>query len=120
MTCRREKPIIWVLMTVILAFCLKPAQAAQRVALVIGNAAYEQKIAALKNPVNDATAVALALRRLGFEVISGTDLDEAAFYGKIAAFEAAAHKAKISLFFYAGHGMQVGGRELSSAGRSET
>ena len=84
--------------------------AAERVALVVGNAAYEQELAALKNPVNDATAVAAALRRLGFEVIEGRDVDEDAFYAKITAFEDAARSATIALFFYAGHGLQVAGR----------
>ena len=105
---------IWAIMTGLLAIWLAPApapaQAGQRVALVIGNAAYEREIAALKNPVNDAAAVSATLRRLGFEVISGTDLDEAAFYDRIAAFDSAARDATIALFFYAGHGMQVGGR----------
>ena len=84
--------------------------AAERVALVVGNAAYEQEIAALKNPVNDAVAMAAALRRLGFEVIEGRDLDEDAFYDKITAFDIAARSAKVALLFYAGHGMQVDGR----------
>ena len=50
------------------------------------------------------------LRRLGFEVIPGTDLDEAAFYDRIAAFDIVVRVAAIALFFYAGHGMQAGGR----------
>ena len=87
-----------------------PALAAERVALVVGNAAYEQEIAVLKNPVNDATAVAAALRRLGFEVIEGVDLDEDDFYDKIGAFEDAMGSANVALFFYAGHGLQVEGR----------
>ncbi len=86
------------------------AYAAERVALVVGNAAYEQELAVLRNPVNDATAVAAVLRRLGFEVIEGRDLDENDFYDKIAAFEDAARSASLALFFYAGHGLQVDGR----------
>ena len=93
-----------------LALLAVPALSAERVALVVGNAAYEQDVAALRNPVNDATAVAAALRRLGFEVIEGRDLDEGAFYDKIAAFDDAARSAEMALFFYAGHGLQVDGR----------
>ena len=49
-----------------------PASAEKRVALVIGNSAY-QHTATLKNPSNDATDMAQALRNLDFEVIDGTD-----------------------------------------------
>ena len=86
------------------------APAAERVALVVGNAAYEQEVAVLRNPGNDATAVAAALRRLGFQVIEGKDLNEDDFYDKIIAFDDAARSAKVALFFYAGHGLQVDGR----------
>ena len=57
-------------LAVLLLALSAPALSAKRVALVVGNAAYEQEIAALKNPVNDAAAVAAALRRLGFEVMA--------------------------------------------------
>ena len=87
-----------------------PVWAVERVALVVGNADYDEAAARLRNPVNDATAMAAALRRLGFRVIAGTNLDEDAFYDKIAAFEDAVSAAKIALFFYAGHGLQVDGR----------
>ena len=87
-----------------------PAPAAERVALVIGNAAYEQEAAVLRNPVNDAAAVAAVLRRLGFEVIEGRDLDRDEFFDQIAAFDKAGGGAEIALFFYAGHGLQVDGR----------
>ena len=86
------------------------ALAAERVALVIGNAAYEQEAAVLRNPVNDAAAVAAVLRRLGFEVIEGRDLDRDEFFDQIAAFDKAGDGAEIALFFYAGHGLQVDGR----------
>ncbi len=97
-------------LVVLLLALSAPALAAERVALVVGNAAYEQEIAALKNPVNDATAVAAALRRLGFEVIEGMDLSEDDFYDKIIEFDDAGRGAKMALFFYAGHGLQVDGR----------
>ena len=93
----------------LLLILVSPALA-DRVALVIGNAAYNQDDAKLKNPVNDATAVAAALRRLGFQVIAGKDLSEEDFYDKIEAFDNAARSAQVALFFYAGHGLQVNGR----------
>ena len=55
-----------------------PVAADERVALVIGNADYHEADAKLRNPVNDATAVAAALRRMGFEVIEGRNLDREA------------------------------------------
>ena len=71
------------------------AAAAERVALVIGNAAYEHT-APLLNPRNDATDLARALERLGFEVIEGLDLDEAAFGSKLVEFARAARGAEVT------------------------
>ena len=85
------------------------AAASERVALVIGNAAYEHTDA-LRNPGNDAAAVAAALGRLGFEVVLGTDLDLDGLYDKLGEFDAASRGADVTLFFYAGHGLQVEGR----------
>jgi len=45
---------------------VSPGHAEKRVALVIGNSAY-RNVAALPNPVNDASDVAAVLRGLGFE-----------------------------------------------------
>ena len=95
---------------VLMGFAGRAAGADKRVALVIGNAAYTQEVARLKNPGNDATAVAAALRRLGFKVIEGRELDRNGFFDYIAAFDAAARSAELALFFYAGHGLQVDGR----------
>ena len=85
------------------------APAAERVALVIGNAAYVHTDA-LRNPGNDADAMAAALRRLGFEVVLGKDLDTDGFYDTLGAFDEASRGADVTLFFYAGHGLQVRGR----------
>ena len=85
-----------------------PVRAVERVALVIGNAAYEHTTP-LRNPRNDATDVARALEGLGFEVIEGLDLDERAFESKLREFAQAARGAEVTLLFYAGHGLQVEG-----------
>ena len=85
-----------------------PADAAKRVALVIGNAAYSQA-GTLTNPVNDATDVANALKKFGFEVILGLDLDRRSFDEKIRAFSNALEDADAAVLFYAGHGLQVAG-----------
>jgi hypothetical protein len=85
------------------------AQAERRVALVIGNAAY-QNTAPLNNPSNDATDVAGVLQRLDFEVVEGRDLDKRAMERLIRQFGTKLAGADVALFFYAGHGLQVGGQ----------
>ena len=95
---------------VVLVVLAPAARGAERVALVIGNADYHEAEAKLRNPVNDAAAVAAALRRLDFEVIEGMDLDEDRFYDSITAFDEAGRDSQMALFFYAGHGLQVEGR----------
>ena len=88
---------------------VSPAAADKRVALVVGNSAYVQA-GALPNPINDASDMAEALKQVGFEVILGLDLTKAAFDGKVRDFARALEKADVAVFFYAGHGLQVGGR----------
>lgn len=85
------------------------AQAQKRVALVIGNSAY-QNTSELRNPSHDATDMAGALTRLGFQVTDGRDLDKRAMERTIRQFGLALEGADIALFFYAGHGVQVGGQ----------
>lgn len=93
---------------VLLAALSVTASAAPRVALVIGNAAYEHTTP-LRNSRNDAADMASALRAVGFEVIEGLDLDKSGFEEKLYEFAAAAQGAEATLFFYAGHGLQVDG-----------
>jgi uncharacterized caspase-like protein len=85
------------------------AAAQRRVALVVGNSAY-RFTARLANPRNDAADMGAALRRLGFHVIEGLDLGKAEFDRKLRDFAAALHGADLGVFFYAGHGLQVAGR----------
>src|SRR5215471_9991260 len=59
-----------------------PASAEKRVALIIGNSAYQQA-GTLANPVNDAKEMAAALQDLGFVVLLGLDLDKRAFDIKV-------------------------------------
>jgi uncharacterized caspase-like protein len=80
----------------------------KRVALVIGNGAY-QFTAPLANPANDAGDMGAALKRMGFEVIEGRNLDESGMRRTIKRFAEALTGADVGLFFYAGHGLQVGG-----------
>lgn len=90
------------------ALAMSPAAAAKRVALVIGNAAYQQA-GALTNPVNDAADMAKALTAAGFDVVLGLDLDRRAFDGKLRDFARLVDGADTAVLFYAGHGLQVAG-----------
>jgi uncharacterized caspase-like protein len=81
----------------------------QRVALVIGNSAY-RNAAALANPTNDAADMAAAAEKLGFKVIKGLDLDKSGMDRTIRQFAEALKGASVGMFFYAGHGLQVSGR----------
>jgi len=80
----------------------------KRLALVIGNSAYRQT-AALRNGQTDAADMAATLRRLGFRVIEGSDLDKAAMDAKVREFAEALTGAEQGVFYYAGHGLQVSG-----------
>jgi phosphate transport system substrate-binding protein len=94
---------------VILCLCIgSAAHAGKRVALVIGNSAY-QHAGELANTRNDAVDMAAALRTHGFEVLDGIDLDKAALERKIRDFAAALVGADVGVFFYAGHGLQISG-----------
>ncbi|WP_299950332.1 caspase family protein [uncultured Ruegeria sp.] len=76
-------------------------------AFVVGNSAYQGRLGELRNPVNDATDIAARLEQLGFEVILATDLSLRAFRASLLNFATAIEGAETSLFFYAGHGVQV-------------
>lgn len=84
------------------------AVAEQRIALVIGNGTYET--GPLRNPVNDARAMGGMLRDLGFEVTLRENLDQKEMKREIYSFGQRLLKGGVGLFYYAGHGMQVNGR----------
>ena len=88
-----------------------PAAAEKRIALVVGNSAY-QNITRLDNPRNDATLMAGTLSGLGFTLIGGSaqlDLDKAALDTDVQNFGQQIQGADVALFYYAGHGVQVNG-----------
>ncbi|MDP4026999.1 caspase family protein [Methylobacterium sp. NEAU 140] len=80
----------------------------RRVALVIGNAAY-QTVPTLDNPLPDSKAVAASLKRIGFEVVEGYDLRLDAMRALIGDYAAKLDGAKVALVYYAGHGVSVAG-----------
>jgi TPR repeat protein/uncharacterized caspase-like protein len=82
--------------------------AGKRVAFVVGNGAYEA-VPQLSNPKNDAKAVSEALRRVGFEVVTAIDLDRKSLDAAMQTFIRSLSNADLSLFYYSGHGVEVGG-----------
>jgi len=80
----------------------------KRVALVIGNSNYRQHY--LPNPRNDATDMAQRLQKYGFTVIHKQDLNQRQFKNAVRDFKQRISKDGISLFYYAGHGIQIEGR----------
>lgn len=86
-----------------------PARAESRFALVIGNGAYKT-VPALANPPHDAEDVAATLKSLGFKVTLKVNLGLAAMQRAVDEFALESANADVSLFYYAGHGLQFGGR----------
>jgi len=88
-----------------------PASAEKRVALVVGNSAY-QNIARLDNPKNDAVVMAKTLVDLGFTLVGDgaqLDLSKPALDLAVQSFGQQVQGADVALFYYAGHGVQVRG-----------
>lgn len=101
-------PFLRIALSVLLVLFASEALAEKRVALVIGNSAY-QHVATLPNPGNDAHDMAAKLEGLGFEVVTGADLDLAGVRRAVRDFVGRLDGADLALFFYAGHGLQVNG-----------
>ena len=113
--------IFWALLAVALSWSTA-SYADKRVALVIGNGAYKS-VAKLPNPPKDAEAIAALLRNLGFEVVQGTDLTHTAMTDTLRKFASEAENADVAMFFYAGHGLQLDGKNyllpVNSSPKSE-
>lgn len=83
----------------------------RRVALVIGNSAYKNA-PPLPNTPNDARDTAEALRKVGFEVVDGIDLDKRGMDAAVSRFARLAQDADAVMFYYAGHGFQFNGENF--------
>jgi uncharacterized protein len=83
--------------------------AGTRVALIIGNSNY-QSISALQNPANDAALIAEKLWEAGFEVIESIDADRETMLADLATFKSRLREGSEAIFFYAGHGVQIDGK----------
>jgi len=79
-----------------------------RIALVIGNSAYRE--APLRNPVNDVRAMARTLRELGFTVLAHENASKRTMELAVLEFGRQLAGGGVGFFYYAGHGLQVRGR----------
>lgn len=85
-----------------------PPEGARRLALVVGNDAYSAGVGSLRNAVNDATAMAAALKELGFAVEPAVNLTRAGLERAVEGFAARVQPGDVAVFYYAGHAIQLG------------
>ncbi len=106
------RPFLKLLLALLLCIAttavLAQAASERRVALVIGNASYA--IGPLKNPLNDARAMTTTLKDLGFNVIALENASVGQMLDAIREFALKAKDSQVRLFYYAGHGVQVKGK----------
>ena len=98
-----------IVLTVLIAAWAFAAHAEKRVALVLSAERYEH-LRPLANPGNDAKAVGDALEKLGFEVIAESDRNLKRMRRALDDFGEDAAGADVALVYFAGHGMEIGGR----------
>jgi uncharacterized caspase-like protein len=97
------------LLAAALLLLCQPAWATKRVALVIGNATYENA-PALPNPANDSAVIAQTLKDAGFDFVdSRHDLSAVDMRRALRDFSDRARGADIAVIYYAGHGLEVDG-----------
>jgi hypothetical protein len=85
----------------------------EKIALIIGNATYPDS--PLINPVNDANAVKEILARLGFRTLKRTDATNREMEDGLNKFSSHLNSCEVALFFFAGHGMQIDGKNYLTA-----
>src|SRR5215510_9824476 len=89
--------------------CCQPAFAEKRIALVIGNSAYE-RVPQLQNPVQDATAMSQMFKTAGFDtVMLKLDLRASEMRRALRDFADEARYADIAIIYFAGHGLEIQG-----------
>lgn len=105
-----KRSFFFIIFSIVTIFFVSADQTAPRIALVIGNGNYE--VSPLKNPKNDATDISHALGKLGFNVSTLINSNKREMFEAIRDFGKALsmNPDSTGLFYYAGHGMQVNGR----------
>jgi hypothetical protein len=98
----------------VIAALMAAARAEKRAALVIGISAYEQ-MTPLNNPTPDAKAVAMLLAAHGFAVTAKYDVSYVDFMDALSDFAVSASGADVAIIYYAGHGLEVSGKNILAA-----
>jgi len=112
---RCREPHLMALLCLVMALCTSlagcaagPLGAPPKLALVIGNGAYEN-VVPLKNPVNDAADMCAALQRVGFKTLCFTNVrDRAEFDTRVKEYVGQLGANSVGVFYYSGHGVQAG------------
>ncbi len=98
------------LFVIVTTLSVLPIQAqvtgSKRMALVIGNGAYEN-VPELRNPRNDSKDLAAALKAVGFEVLLHYDQSQGSMLDTLRGFRRSASGAEIALIYFAGHGIEI-------------
>src|SRR5262245_52361954 len=97
-----------VMVVVCIFFPTSPTHAAKRLALVIGNNAYEN-VPALQKAVNDSEAISQELVKLGFAVVSAENVGRRAMSRGLVELESKIESGDTALIYFAGHGFAVDG-----------
>jgi Caspase domain len=104
-----HRSAVGVICSLMLGYGMAETPTRPRVALVVGNAKYEASVGPLRNPVSDAKSVSKALRDLGFAVIEEHNVTRDQLLVAMGKFRVKLPRAEVALFYYAGHGIAVGG-----------
>ena len=100
----------YILLLTLLTTAVLTLSAQEKVALVIGNSAYEH-VTPLKNPLNDAQDIGATLENLGFSVTRALDASRGEIQQAVDRFQEASSRrgTKVALFYYSGHGVEYEG-----------
>jgi caspase domain-containing protein len=99
------------LAALVLTLMSQRALAQKRVALLVGNNAY-QNVPVLRTAINDTHALADVLRKLNFSVVIAENQSRRAMSESLLAFDKAIEPGDIALFFFAGHGFEIHGENF--------
>ncbi len=103
--------MIRALLALVVLVAATPSSHAARLALVIGNDQY-QGVEKLKNAKNDANLIAGVLKKAGFDVTQANDLGRERLWSTVDNFKARIGKGDEVVFYFAGHGVQIGANQL--------